>query len=453
MTTDSNALPNGFAHVRDSVTLKVFIIAVLVFALMIPAAMVRSLIHERENRQASVVRELSSKWGGAQTLIGPVLALPFDQPIPGPNGKPVMTTQYLHILPEQLDIAGHVTPELRYRGIYEAVLYNTRLKLSGAFAKPDFAALGVPVKSIRWERATVYLGIPDMKGLRSGLRTRLGDAEFEMNPGLPANHIANAGLSCATPDLRRVDTLPFELSLDLNGSQWLGFVPAGKTTTVQLESAWNSPSFDGAFLPETRSVTDQGFSAAWKVLHLNRNFPQAWIGSACEPGDSAFGVKLFIPVDAYQKSTRTVKYALLFIVSTFTAFFVSEVMKKVRVHPLQYLLVGLALILFYSLLLSISEHLSFGRGYLIAGAATILLIAGYARSVLQRRSLGVAVGAVLATLYTYLYILLQVEDYALLLGSVGLFVLLGVVMFLTRRINWYAVEKPAAPPSLPTDSP
>ena len=158
-------------------------------------------------------------------------------------------------------------------------------------------------------------------------------------------------------------------------------------------------------------------------------------------------------MDAYQKSMRTVKYALLFIVSTFTAFFVSEVMKKVRVHPLQYLLVGLALILFYSLLLSISEHLSFGKGYLIAAAATILLIAGYARSVLQRRSLGFVVGAVLATLYSYLYILLQVEDYALLLGSVGLFVLLGVVMFLTRRINWYAVGKPAAPPSLPMDAP
>ena len=387
MTTEPGSLQHGLTRVRDSVTLKVFIIAILIFALMIPAAMVRSLIHERESRQVSVVREIGAKWGGAQTLIGPILALPFEQPIPGPNGKPVVTTQYLHVLPEQLDVTGHVTPELRYRGIYEAVLYNTQLKFSGSFAKPDFDALGVPAKSIRWERAVVYFGIPDMKGLHSGLHMKLGGNELEMNPGLPTDHIVDSGLSCAAPDIRRAESLPFELSLDLNGSQWLGFVPVGKTTTVQLESPWKNPSFDGSFLPETRSVGGQGFSAVWKVLHLNRNFPQAWTGSAYHLGDSAFGVRLFIPVDAYQKSMRTVKYALLFIVSTFTAFFVSEVMKKVRVHPLQYLLVGLALILFYSLLLSISEHLSFGSVGPALGNGLLLPLAPL-RLVLERDTAG-----------------------------------------------------------------
>ena len=449
MTTEQGSLQGSLTRVRESVTAKVFVIALIIFALMIPAAMVRSLIHEREWRQASVVNELGSKWGGSQTLTGPILSLPFERAIPGPDGKPVTVTLHLHVLPDQLDVTGQVIPEVRYRGIYEAVLYNARLKFSGSFSMPDLQTLGISPKSVRWERAFVALGIPDMKGLRSGIRMNLAGNELEMNPGIASADVLASGLSCTAPDLRRVEAMPFDLSLDLNGSQWLGFVPAGKTTTVQLESAWTSPSFDGAFLPEARSVADKGFNATWKVLHLNRNYPQAWTGSQYAIGDSAFGVKLFIPVDAYQKSTRTVKYALLFIVSTFTAFFVCEMMKRVRVHPLQYLLVGLALIVFYALLLSISEHLSFDKGYLISSAATILLIAGYARSVLQRGALALAVGMVLATLYGYLYLLLQVEDYTLLLGSVGLFVLLGIVMFLTRRINWYAAGQQPSPPTLP----
>ncbi len=425
-----------------SATLKVLTIGLLVFLLLIPMEMVRSLIWEREKRRSDVVKELSAKWGDSQVLVGPILTLPFGTTVPGPAGKAVPATHYLQVLPQSLDVAGAVTPEIRYRGIFEVALYNTKLRMTGVFARPDFKALGVSERDIRWDRAAIGFGITDIRGLRSDIRLTVGGHELAMNPGLPTDYPFPTGLSAIVPTARAAQELPFELDLDLNGSLQLAFAPVGKTTTVELTSPWTSPSFDGAFLPEARDVGPDGFTARWKVLHLNRDFPQAWIGSRYRPADSAFGVKMFIPADAYQKTTRTAKYALMFIGLTFLAFFISEVMNRLTIHPVQYALVGAGLVIFYSLLLSLSEQLSFGAGYVISAAATILLVAGYARAVLRKRSLSVMVGSLLAVLYAYLYIVLQMEDYALLLGSVGLFVILALVMYLTRRVNWYTVGSP-----------
>lgn len=437
MDTPPGLPQTGLTKVKESITFKVVVIGLLVLLLLIPAGMVRSLIWERERRQADVVREISSKWGNEQVVAGPVLSLPYERTLKGPENKPVTYTAYVHVLPDQLDISGDIQPEIRYRGMYEAVLYNTVLSLKGSFSMPDLKALGVSPRDIRWDRAFLSVGVPDMKGLKETIGLKLNGVETIMNPGIASPDVLGAGLSSAIPDLRREEKLSFDLRLNLNGSQWLGFVPVGKVTTLALSSSWTNPSFDGAFLPEKREVGPKGFSATWKVLHLNRNYPQAWIGGEQKINGSAFGVKLVIPVDAYQKSTRTVKYALLFVALTFMAFFFSETMNKVRLHPFQYLLIGLALIVFYTLLISISEHLSFGKGYLISSVATILLITGYARGILGKASLAVAVCGVLTVLYGYLYILLQLEDLALLLGSIGLFVILAIVMYLTRKINWH----------------
>ncbi|MBN1268484.1 MAG: cell envelope integrity protein CreD [Kiritimatiellae bacterium] len=429
-------MPGGISRISASTSFKVITIGLLILILLIPAGMVRSLIREREKRQADVVREISSKWGDAQTVSGPILTLPVKHVMKGEKGSPMTVMQYVHILPDDLQVAGKVRPEVRYRGIYEAVLYNAQTRLTGSFTYPDFKALGVVEKEIQWDRASLSLGISDMKGVRENIRLSLNGAAADVKPGIETPDLLKSGVSAAIPDARKTGKVSFELDLDLNGSVWLGFLPVGKETVVELTSSWADPSFSGTFLPAERKVGPEGFSARWKVLHLNRNYPQAWIGTQHSLNGSSFGVNLVIPAAAYQKTMRTAKYAALFIALTFLAFFLSEVMNRLRIHPFQYLLIGLALVVFYTLLLSIAEHIGFGRGYLISGAATVLLISGYARSVLKKSRLALMVGGVLALLYGYLYILLQLEDYALLLGSAGLFVILALTMYLTRRIDW-----------------
>ncbi|HKL14294.1 MAG TPA: cell envelope integrity protein CreD, partial [Balneolaceae bacterium] len=231
----------------------------------------------------------------------------------------------------------------------------------------------------------------------------------------------------------------FAFELVLNGSTGLLFSPVGEETSVQLESDWTNPSFAGSFLPAVREVNDDGFQSEWKVLHLNRNFPQQWNGANKEVASTTFGVDLLLPVDEYQKTMRTAKYAIMFIALTFLTFFMIELLSGSVIHPVQYLLTGFALLIFYTLLLSISEYIAFGLAYLIAAAAIISLITVYSFSVLpDKRKTGIVFG-VLTLLYGYLYILLQLQDYALLMGSIGLFTVLASVMYLTRQIDWFEI--------------
>jgi inner membrane protein len=229
-----------------------------------------------------------------------------------------------------------------------------------------------------------------------------------------------------------------------------------------MESPWISPSFDGAFLPLDKNISNDGFSASWKVLHLNRSIPHAWTGSAPSSGgganwkngqlfagpanilgDFAFGVKFYMPNDVYQKTTRMAKYAILFLVFGFTSFFFTEILQKAQVHPIQYLLVGFAILVFYLLLLSLSEHFGFDRAYLASTAAVVFLIGSYASAILSSQKLAISVSAVLSILYGYLYVILQLESYALLMGSIGLFAALAMAMFFTRKIDWYSLRLPS----------
>ena len=235
-------------------------------------------------------------------------------------------------------------------------------------------------------------------------------------------------------------TKPFNFNVKLKGSEYINFVPVGKVTDIELSSDWNNPSFDGPFLPDSREIDDDGFTAHWNVLHLNRNYPQAWIGAQHKVKDSAFGVNLLIPVDSYQKSERSIKYAILFIGLTFLVFFFIEIINKKRVHPIQYILVGLALCLFYTLLLSISEHTSFNIAYGISTLLTIGLISTYTKTVLKSNALTGLMGGILIILYLFIFIIIQLQDYALLMGSIGLFIILGLVMYFSRKIDWYQIN-------------
>lgn len=279
-----------------------------------------------------------------------------------------------------------------------------------------------------------------MRGIRQSIGLKWNENDLLFNPGIRSNDIFSSGVSVGVPinESYQSEKYGFSFSIDLNGSEQLNFIPLGRETKVSLASGWDSPSLDGAFLPTERQIKKDGFNAKWKILNLNRNYPQEWLGNGFDIYGSVFGVRLLLPVDSYHKTTRSVKYAVMFISLTFLVFFFVEVFNGKRIHPVQYLLVGLALCVFYTLLLSLSEHIGFGFAYLISSVATVVLITAYSRMILGRNISTLVMGAVLTSLYLFLYVLLQVQDYALLIGSVGLFVIMAIIMYLSTKINWYS---------------
>ena len=422
---------------RNATSTKLIIIGVLALLLLIPASMIEGLIDEREGRKASVTREIGSKWGREQTVTGPILRIPYLERYRNSEGRDIVERKELYLLPEKLEIEAAVDPSTRYRGIYKAVVYSSKIRMQGNF---DFAPLkqsGVPCDDFLFEEATIFLGMTDLKGVRDQIAATVNGQSLEMNPGTPGS-VVGSSVGAPVPGLRTRQELVFAFAVDLNGNGQLRFVPIGKVTQVEMTSPWASPSFGGSFLPVERTVAASGFTAAWKVLHFNRDLPQVWSGGGLDLDKYAFGVDFIVPADIYQQSTRTAKYAILFIGFTFSAFFIAEVLNRRKVHPVQYLLIGVALVLFYVLLISISEHLTFALAYLIATAVTIALIAFYAVSVLRSRRLGMVVAAILAGLYGYMYVLLNLEDYSLLMGGIGLCAVLAAIMYLTRKIDWYA---------------
>ncbi len=425
---------------RNSVTLKLIVMVFLVLLLLIPTSMVSSLIKERKARKEEVIGKLSSKWGDKQTITGPIISIPYKKYNTNDTENNSYTIRYMHFLPDSADIRGRINPEIRYLGIYETVLYKSSLSIKGVFPKLQFDQLNVLNSDIIWDGVVISLGIADMRGVGDQIKASINGDSLVMNPGLVTNEVIKSGVSSKIGIDWQMDSLYYEFDINLNGSQRIDFIPVGKQTTVSIESGWPDPGFDGAFLPVTRDITESGFSASWKILDLNRNYPQYWTNIKYDLESSAFGIKLAIPVDIYQKSTRTVKYALMFIVFAFTAFFFSEVFNRIKLHPIQYLLIGLAIVLFYSLLISISEHTNFDIAYWISCLSIIGLITGYSKSILKKARMALMVGGILTVLYGFLYIILQLEDYALLMGSIGLFVVLGLVMFFTRKIDWYDIK-------------
>ena len=426
--------------IRNSATLKIVSIGILLVVLLIPTSMISSLMHERELRRNSVVQEINQKWGNNQTITGPFFTIPFKSFYKDKNDQLKFQIKYFHLLPENLKISGEIDPHVRYRSIYEAVLYNTQLTVTGNFELPSLDQLNIDPDNILWEKSIFSIGITDMRGIQENLEITFNQQKFGVSPGLKTTDIAAAGVSSLIPLSLSETSNPFLLQLKINGSDQIHFIPVAEETNIELKSSWPSPSFNGAFLPTTREVTENGFSAAWKILHLNRNFPQFWQGNQYKVNDASFGLKLLITADIYQKSIRISKYALMFIVFTFSAFFFSEIINKKRIHPIQYLLIGLAIILFYVLLLSISEHVNFDYAYLLSSAAITFLITGYSQGIVKNKHFTITVFGILTTLYLYLYIVLQLEDYALIMGSGGLLIVLGTIMYITRKIDWYSLE-------------
>jgi inner membrane protein len=430
-----------------SPVLRALTIGFLILLLLIPLALVGALVGEREALLREVERELSEKWGGGQSLVGPILSVPYRYRASGPKGEALTYTGNMRFLPETLAVEGEVRPEIRFRGIYEVVLYEVGLTVSGDFERPDPATWNIAPEDVLWDEAVLVVGIPDLRGIQRAVVARWGERNVSFEPGTGAVALCASGIHARVPDLDQVDPderVTFSFELQLNGSRDLLFSPLGKESHFALSSTWPSPSFAGKYLPDTREVTASGFAAEWNVSYLTRPFPQEWKDSEVAPellSEWTAGVALFEPVDSYTKTSRTTKYGILFLFTTFAVYFLFEILGGMRIHPFQYLLVGFALCLFYLLLLSLSEHLGFDRSYLLATAGIVGLVTLYSGSVLSSARRAGAIGAGLSGLYAYLYLLLQLEDYALLLGSLGLFALLAAAMALTRRVDWYAVGR------------
>lgn len=427
--------------IRTSATFKIFSIGILVLILLIPISLIGSLMREREHRRDMVVREINEKWGNAQTITGPFFTVPYKSYFKDKDDREKSVIKYLHILPKSLEISGKVLPQVRYRSIYEAVLYNTDLTFTGTFTTPRLSQFTIEPENVLWDKARFSVGISDMRGIREDIHIIFGEKKYNVSPGLKTTDIAGAGISAVIPLPQTGQPVPFSFNLNINGSEQIQFVPVAEQTDVKMVSDWRSPSFNGAFLPTERKITDQGFSATWRVLHLNRNFPQSWEGNRYTVTPASFGVRLLITADIYQKSIRISKYALMFIVFTFAAFFFAEIISGKRVHPIQYLLIGLAISLFYVLLLAVSEHFSFNSAYLLSAAAITIMITAYSRGIIKNRKFTLTLFGIQVILYAYLYIVLQLEDYALLMGSIGLLIVLGTIMFITRKIDWYNLDR------------
>lgn len=424
----------------------------LVLILLIPIGMIDSVIRERSYRQSAVGAEISQIWGRSQRIFGPVLILPYRQTVETVKYDDSVSVNTVEgrafILPETLAIAATIDPEIRYRGIFEAVVYRGDVAFQGRFTRPDLAALGIGDAEILWDRATLALGATDLRGTRGDLTLAFGDLETMFTPGTSSSIIGGGASAAIGPALTGGWTdgraIGFDFALDLAGSGGIRFVPSAKDTTVSLTSPWPHPSFDGAWLPSERAVNEAGFEASWKVSWFGRDFPQQWLerdagrdGLENRISSAEFGASLITPVDFYVKSERSVKYAILFILLIFATVFILEVAVPVRVHLVQYALVGFAMTVFYLLLLALAEVIGFAAGFAVATAVSTAMIALYLGKAMRSRARGAQVAGILVGIYGFLYVVLQLEDYALLTGTIGVTIALAAVMYATRDMDWY----------------
>ncbi|NMM50099.1 cell envelope integrity protein CreD [Marinigracilibium pacificum] len=437
--------------IRNSVMLKMLVVGILILLLLIPSQMIISLIEERRNLNDFVTDEVSEKWAEGQTIAGPVLTIPviskkIKKRTENNEIEYSYTTSYLHVLPQTLNINGEVVPKKLSRGIYEAVVYEGDIKIDGDFTF-DSKEIISSNDSIDYKNAFLTIGISDLRGVEERIVINWNGNKAKVKPGSKVRDLIESGIT-ATVNANEIEgkTIPFSLNVKLKGSSNLSFVPAGGETNVNMKSTWPSPKFDGAIIPDKRNVTDAGFTAFWQTLEINRNYPQMWYGDEYDHAfnSSAFGLSLLNPADQYQNTLRAAKYSVLTITLTFLVFFLAEALKGQRIHPFQYILVGFALCLFYALLVALSEHMDFNVAYLISSVSIIGMIFFYSLKVFHSKKYALMLLGLLTALYSFLYVTLKLEDYALLMGTIGLAVILALTMYLTRNINWYKLSTETA---------
>lgn len=460
-----NILERFNLWIQESITIKLISIGFLVLILLIPASWIQDVMEERQLRAQDVIQEVSGKWSGSQTLAGAILVIPYKviDKIERKDGIDYLERiEKYYFLPEKLEITGSVSPQTLHRGIFDVAVYESAFSIKTVFANPDFAALNISPELVQWKDAYMIFPVTDLRGISENPKFTVGSKEKLTEPanniGVSVNKLikevndeytarygeetvsefSSSGI-IAKLDWKTAEDFNgnTHITINLKGSQRINFVPAGKTTQVNLSGPWGNPSFDGEFLPEKRDVTDKAFTASWQVLHYNRPFSQQWNTSNEKLSGSDFGIKLLIPVDQYQKSIRTAKYGQLIIFLTFVALFLVEITRKIRIHPFQYILIGVALIIYYTLLLSFSEQFGYNIAYWIATLSTVGLVSLYAMSFLKTKSLVILFTSLIMVFYSFIFVIILQQDFSLLIGSIGLFIIVASLMYFSRKVSWY----------------
>lgn len=438
---------------------KIFGVGFLGLVLLIPLSLVRSTLDERATRRTEAISEITRVWGDTQQLVGPILIVPYTHRVVSenwvaPGGQRMLETSSREetseafFLPESLDVIGTIETSTRQRGIYRADVYSAQVRLTGHFAKPNFAFTGATAIEPQWQHARVYFGVSDLRGARGALALGWNGTSYPVEP-TGRSSLFGPGVQTEVPMNVDATGADFSLAFTVNGSGGFFVAPLGRTTHIHLASAWPDPSFAGAFLPTSRSVGPNGFQADWQLSYYGSAVPPQWSdrGTRTPPTaqvirESTLGVNFHEVVNAYRTVDRATKYGVLFIALVLGVFFLFEILAGVRLHALNYLLVGSALCLFYLALLALSEFLAFALAYSVAATASVALIGCYSRSILARRARAWTVSMMISGVYAYLYFVLQMEDFSLLAGTAALFAIVGALMFATRRV------RPAPPPPL-----
>ncbi|MDH4186634.1 MAG: cell envelope integrity protein CreD [Nitrospira sp.] len=437
---------------------KAGVIGFVIVVLLIPLFMIQGVVSERQGLRDGVIRDIARSSSEPQRFLGPILVVPYRERVEESSkdektGEVTIKIRYkdrvVSLLPTQLRIDNNVTTEERYRGIHKALLYTSAMAVSGTFSVPEFFGLAQKKGNIEWKQAYVVLGIQDIRGIKTHPVLTWQSERKPFEPGT-RDAVAKSGVHAPVGLLStQAQTVTFSFDLSLQGMERLEFLPIGRDTQVTMHATWPHPSFIGRYLPAERTVTETGFDATWQTTYFSTNMEQVFETCArreCQVlQDNSLGVAFIQPVDIYLQAERAVKYGVLFIGLTFAAFFLFELFKRLAIHPVQYGLVGIALAIFYLLLLSLSEHLSFGWSYLIAGSACVSLLGFYASYVLKSAARSAGFTGMLVALYGVLFVLLRLEDYALLMGTLLLFVVLAIVMVITRNVDWYNISESTAP--------
>lgn len=452
--------------IKNSISARMLMIGFLIIILLIPLSYVKDIIRERQYNQKAVISEINQKWGGEVLLYGPMLKVPYktytvkriyNQESKTHQEETVENIQNAYFFPNNLDVSTLVNPQLKKRGIYETAVYGSEINIKGSFIKPDFTEIDVKEKDILWEKSKLIIETSNLKGVSSLVEIQFNKnnyafaSKYETKNTMSNNDVYDLDESSydylnlhkleskylKKTDLPLENAVDFSMKMNVNGSKQIRFIPVGKETNVSITSNWKTANFLGEYLPyNPDKIKEDGFDAKWKVLDINRPFPQQSFNGIPNLKRYAFGVNFMIPVDQYQKSERSAKYGFLVIALTFLVFFLIQTMSKIAIHPFQYLMIGIGLTMFYTLLISISEHSNFLSAYVIAGIAVITLITLYSKSILKTLKFPFFIGISLTALYTFIFIIIQLESYALLVGSIGLFVILAAVMYASRKIDW-----------------
>jgi len=440
---------------QKALFIKLMVILGLILFLMIPINMVDRIVSERMAYRDVARSEIQQSWTGSQRVIGPMLVLPYEKTYQrkvwedDKKNYRLVTHQTQHkliLLPETLQIDGHLATEERQLGLYKVPVYTSELNLQGSFNNHKAVQLQLSTKeNLSWGKPYTVLMINDLRGItvQPILQWDGEDLPFESGTDLTSSI---QGMHVKLPDLihDKESILDFAFDLTLRGMESLAFSPIAKNTQIQLNSAWPHPSFTGRYLPTQHSINDQGFQANWTLSSFSSGMSdradECAAGNCNKMLNQSFGVSLVNPIDIYQQSDRSLKYAILFLTLTFAFFFLYEVLKKLSIHPVQYALVGLAIAVFYLLLVSLSEQISFGWAYLIAALACSGLLGSYIGSILKNRNSGITFFIALIALYGVLFSILQSEDNALLMGSLLLFSTLASAMMATRNVDWNSMS-------------